>query len=641
MPDMATTHRPLKPAAALALALLAALAAQAQQSPVAGRLLDLNFVASQLPQLDPNFFVRLDPAQFQQAADNLRAQVYDLSEAEFYTGLAQLMAMAGDTHTSLYLDDGAAVAAGFVQFPLAFRWLDDGVFVTAASDPYSAALGTQLVAVGGVPIGQVVQRLASVISHENDQGLHTMVERYLPGQQILQGLHIAPVAPQTEMTFQTLTGVQFTLHVAPASGAAVWPDPIPNQGTVPDYLQMQSVNYWFSYSPANRLLYLKYNACRDIPHYPFTSFAANVLASFDANPVDTLVVDLRGNPGGSAALIQPLFDGLALRFMAHAPDPGFRVYVPIDKRSFSASNAAAMDMKMPSSDSGLPPDVDLGAMVRTIGEPTGEPPAMYGNALTFTLPASGMTGQYSTQYFPPPAWIPAGPLLAPDIAVGIRSTDYFARFDPVMAAILARSGGAPAAPSGNVIAVNGASFRPDQGVAPGSVAAAFGAFSTLPGQVLVAGSAAQIAAASASQVNFIVPATLAPGRATVSVRAAGKELAAGEVTLTAAGPGIFVLQPADPAQPGAVENQDYSVNASSNPAAQGSVVQIFATGGGSGSGAAQVFFGDTPAQVLYSGQVAPGLWQIDAQVPQGVSGQVAVFVTAGNLASNGVTVWVR
>jgi uncharacterized protein (TIGR03437 family) len=340
-------------------------------------------------------------------------------------------------------------------------------------------------------------------------------------------------------------------------------------------------------------------------------------------------LDLRGNGGGNNSVIQPLFDGLAQRLPALLSDPNFRFYVAIDKRTASAANDAAMKAKL------------LSDRVLLIGEPTGEPPAMDGNAVSFVLPGSRLTGQYSTQFFPPPAGFPDGPLVAPDIPVSVRSTDYFARFDPVMAAILARFSGAPAAPSGNVITVNGASFRSDQGMAPGSIASAFGTFSPVPDQVLVAGVAAQIVAANASQVNFIVPDSVAPGSVTVSVRAAGQELAAGEATLTATGPGIFVSQPGDPAQPGAVENQDNSLNGSLNPATKGSVVQIYATGYGPGSSQVQVFFADTPAQVMYSGLVGPGLWQINAQVPDGASGQVPVFIIAGNIASNAVTVWVQ
>jgi hypothetical protein len=161
----------------LAIALFSALAAQAQQSTAAARLKDLNVVATQVPKLDPNFFVHLDRAQFQQAVDNLQAGVSSLSDAEFYVGLAQLMAMSRDAHTSLILHDDGAATFGFLQYSLAFRWLDDGVFVTAAAAPYSQALGARLVAVGGVPIDQVVRRLAAIISYENDQWLHHMAEQ--------------------------------------------------------------------------------------------------------------------------------------------------------------------------------------------------------------------------------------------------------------------------------------------------------------------------------------------------------------------------------------------------------------------------------------------------------------------------------
>jgi hypothetical protein len=151
--------------------------------------------------LHPNFFFQLDPAQFQQAVDALSAKISAATDAEFYVGLAQLVAMAGDGHTSLFLFGIRGAAISFPTIPMTFRWLDDGIFVTAAATPYTRALGTQLVAVGGTPISDVIAKLATVISH-NNQGVQDLAQTYLAEQRVLQGLGIQP----SPLTLRTLAG---------------------------------------------------------------------------------------------------------------------------------------------------------------------------------------------------------------------------------------------------------------------------------------------------------------------------------------------------------------------------------------------------------------------------------------------------
>ncbi len=98
----------------------------------AARQVDLDFVANQIPQLHANFFYQLDPAVFQASAEALAADLPNLTDAEFYVRLAALIAMAGDPHTAIYLNNSAAVTMGFQQFPFLFVSLDDGVFVSEA-----------------------------------------------------------------------------------------------------------------------------------------------------------------------------------------------------------------------------------------------------------------------------------------------------------------------------------------------------------------------------------------------------------------------------------------------------------------------------------------------------------------------------
>src|SRR2546425_2884793 len=114
----------------VAFALIVCEVAFGQNVGVTARQQDLNFVANQLPVLNPNYFFQLDRAQFQQALANLSAKLSTTTDAEFYAGLAQVVAMAGDAHTILYLNGGFANAIGFKTLPLSFVWLDDGVFVT-------------------------------------------------------------------------------------------------------------------------------------------------------------------------------------------------------------------------------------------------------------------------------------------------------------------------------------------------------------------------------------------------------------------------------------------------------------------------------------------------------------------------------
>jgi uncharacterized protein (TIGR03437 family) len=608
------TYRPVM-LYALAAGVLCAQASTPDQ-----RLADVQFIATQLPALHANFFFQLAPADFNAAVQSLTAQIPVLTDAEFAVGLAQLVAMAGDPHTSLYPFGPT--------FPLAFRSLDDGIFVTGAAPQYAQALGARLTAVGGTDIATVLTRLATVIPHTNMQWVRHSAETRLLYQQILQGLDVVPATASSAFTFQDSAGNQFTLDVTP-SGDPLTTAPS-DQGPLPAFVRNSGQNYWFTYFAPQRTLYFKYNTCADDPRNPFATITANLLSTFDSNPVDTLVFDFRGNTGGDSSVINPLLIGILQRLDVIAANPNFRTYDVIDGGTFSSGLDDAMEVKSNAiAVAAMYPGLGLDKSLIVIGSSSGGPPAGYGEVKPFNLPYLGLSGQYSTVYDPLPAYIPEGAAFDPDIPVSNRSTDYFARHDPVLAAIFARASAPPAAPTGAAIVVNGASFRTDQGIAPGSYAAAFGTFPSNVDGVSVNGTAAQLVAANTSQINFIVPAAVSAGQATISVSAGGSEVANGQFTVTPVSIGLF-----------AVLNEDSNINGTAAPALQNSTIQIFATGFAQTT---QVLVGDSPVQALYSGPVigAAGLWQINATVPSGATGQLPVYTIAGNTVSNAVTVWVK
>src|SRR5262249_14436917 len=155
----------------------------------------------------------------------------------------------------------------FHTLPLRFRWLDDGVFVTAASEPYSRAVGARLIRVGDTPMSEVETRLAALIPHDNDQWPRSFGASYLILAEVLEGLDIVPAASPIALRLGQSDGTEFTLQVEPSNSP-----PAADTGSLPLWRQNPGANYWFTYSEANRLLYFRYNVCSEQSGNPFAAF---------------------------------------------------------------------------------------------------------------------------------------------------------------------------------------------------------------------------------------------------------------------------------------------------------------------------------------------------------------------------------
>ncbi len=229
----------------------------------------------------------------------------------------------------------------------------------------------------------------------------------------------------------------------------------------------------------------------------------------------------------------------------------------------------------------------------------------------------------------------------------------------VSAASYATSGFSP----GDIVSIFGSSLGPQTG-AIFSVNTQGTLDSTLSGaSVTVAGVPAIPLFVQNGQINIILPYTLGTaGQATVEVQYNNLTSTAFNIPLTPADVQIFTVNQSG-SGPGSILNQDFSVNTASNPAAPGSVVQVYGTGGGVLSPAATAgnVAGDTlswitlpysatvngeNAQVLYAGS-APGLVygvdQFNIQLPADLpSGAATIVLNVGNSSSQpDATVFVK
>lgn len=612
---------------------------------------DLQFLATELPRRHANFYFQLRPEDFQRAVGELEVRIPELSDAQVITGLMGLVAMAGDSHTSIF-------PLPFRPLPIALRWFEDGLYVTATAPGQSRALGARVVQIGAVDVHQAYQRVATIISHENDAWVRERSASLLAMAEILYGLDLAASPEVARYVVERLDGVRFAIEVT-AGAATLTSAPDAARGFLPQWLRNRNLFYWYEYLPTAKTMYLAYNVCRNQADLSFQDFIGQVFAAGQAAGSERLIIDVRNNSGGDSSVIRPLY-----QVLDQLGDTRGRVVVLIGRGTASSAMLNAIELAG-----------RYGAAL--IGEATGGKPNSYGEILRFLLPNSQLQVQYSTQFF---RLLPNAdpPSLLPDLPVASYAGDYFARADPFLGAALAwpertAAGGRPAA--GSAIAVNAASYRGR--VAPGALAAVFGDFgatvmpteaSRLPlpkllggVEVLVNGVAAPLLVVTRTQVNFQAPASTAAGRAEVRVVVNGSEAATGSVD-AGDGPGIFVADPGAIDRPGAVLNQDFRLNGSAALARRGEVIQIFGTGSGVVSPAAEdgvaagqplsethgqprVFFGTEEGRVVFSG-LAPGfagLWQINVQVPEimTVTGQMPVVVYMNGTPGNGVTVWVQ
>jgi len=171
-------------------------------------------------------------------------------------------------------------------------------------------------------------------------------------------------------------------------------------------------------------------------------------------------------------------------------------------------------------------------------------------------------------------------------------------------------------------------------VAPGQFISIHGTGVGVP--VTIDGAAVTPVYSSLFQTNVQVPGSV-KGTAVIGV---GHVLTT--LPVVAAAPGIFTLNGSG-VGPGAVLNEDNSVNTPDNPAARESVLQIFGTGDGEQAVLMEASIGGIASEVLYGGSLT-GLWQVNARVPAdaGPGPRVPLLLRVGGVPTqSGVTVSVQ
>lgn len=356
--------------------------------------------------LDPDAF-RAGKARFERQLAALRAQAATASDDQMTVGVMAAVASFGIAHTH------ADPPPWFPQYPITLQWFDDGIHVVAAAAPYASLLGTVLTAIGDTPADAAYRRVSTVVAHENDAWLQDQVPRFLVDATVLHGLGI--LAPgRDDFTFRTLDGrLRRVTLVAGSAGVPVAQMPV--RAKLPLYAERPDEPFWYTYLGPSRTLYVRYLQCMD--PVAFAQLTKEVFAIAASQPVQRLVVDLRGNGGGNSSVFAPFLEALRTSPL-NRPD---RLFVLFDQGTFSSALLNALQL------------ADA-TRATTLGQPTGEKPNSYGEIDSFTLRYSQISITYATKYFQMVSGDPAA--LYPSITIDTSYAAYAAGKDPVMDAVL-------------------------------------------------------------------------------------------------------------------------------------------------------------------------------------------------------------
>ncbi len=348
---------------------------------VAGWREDLRLLAETLATRHKDAFTITSRERFDEAIRGLDSRLDGLTDQQTFYELKRLVALVGDAHTNLG-DSKGRFNTPFCPFSVLI--LDDGTYVTAATEAQKGLLGLKITRIGAVEIDDAIDRLGALVPHENRAWLLAQVKNLIISPDALAFVGLADDNAHATFTLADAAGKETTVTLSPMQpGERQSPDARLAPMKIAPTLRPRFGNaiYGSMLLSDSRDLYIWFDACRDDKNKTVAQFCKETLDAIERDKPQRIIIDLRRNSGGNSALIQPLVRGLASRNAASNPAPPF---VLIGRGTFSSGLWAAEDFKRQ-------------AHAILVGGPTGGKPNSFGEQRSVELPHSGLTLYYSTK----------------------------------------------------------------------------------------------------------------------------------------------------------------------------------------------------------------------------------------------------
>ena len=380
----------------LAMVVLAS-GAQARPSAPSDAASDVRLLAETIVSVHPDPFRSVSRQRFTSEANDLARRAPSLSRSELLVEVLRVIALLGprNGHTGLFPLDPAH-RSELHLYPLRLYDFADGTFVVDEAGDLGV-VGARLVAVAGMPLADVLERVRLLVPHDNPSNLRGLAPHFALVAEVLAGLHISNGLGPVEFTFERPSGERVSISLEPLRAAeyrAAFADPhyghypsILPAASRPLYLASGGKEIWARKLAGGRAVYVGYNVVVSPPD----AVLRKIRRLVGGSSVRRVIVDVRLNGGGDNTTYWPL---TSLFGSKHVNRPG-RLYLLVGRATFSAAaNFAA--------------EIDRDTRATIVGEPTGGGVETYGDT-TPVAPAGDRLDRPRRDPVPRTASRPEGP----------------------------------------------------------------------------------------------------------------------------------------------------------------------------------------------------------------------------------------
>lgn len=274
----------------------------------------------------------------------------NLNDDQIYYEIKKIISDIRIAHMDFYRSQDYTSDDNYLSYLVTGSWFSEGFYVVGINEQYSECLGSELIAINGLSMNEVLERYDTIYSNETDSYLKALFEK-----SSLQGfskveLDFLGISNMNEKEIRLTmrkNGEEFEQKVSAVSldgsmeikyeGLYDETNRLPYGLKV--YYENNREPFVYEIDETNRAVYFQYNECEDVTtkgpesgYLPFDKFMEQMINDMEKNEdlFDTFVIDLRFNEGGS----EILWNEAVNKYGAYLNK--FPIKVLIGKSTFSA-----------------------------------------------------------------------------------------------------------------------------------------------------------------------------------------------------------------------------------------------------------------------------------------------------------------